>query len=99
MDEYIKREDALKAIQTVRDVMDECKRKYHSFSEPSKSIWSSIIDTVERVINRIPPADVVEVVRCKDCKWWHTNACAFRNDCADGLPCADDFCSHGERKE
>lgn len=47
----------------------------------------------------IPAADVVEVVRCKDCKWWHKGGCAFRKDCTADLPSADDFCSHGERKE
>ena len=53
---------------------------------------------VKFAIDTQPTADVLEVVRCKDCKWWHTNGCAFRNDCAKGLPCDDDFCSHGERK-
>ena len=43
--------------------------------------------------------DFAEVVRCKDCKWWHTNCCAFRNDCVNGLPSEDDYCSHGQRKE
>ena len=46
-----------------------------------------------------PADDVVEVVRCKDCKWWHTDGCAFRKDAVKDLPAADDFCSHGERKE
>lgn len=41
----------------------------------------------------------VVVVRCEDCKWWHSEGCAFRNDCIPHLPSADDFCSHGERKE
>lgn len=46
-----------------------------------------------------PADDVVEVVRCKDCKWWHTDGCAFRKDAVKDLPATDDFCSHGERKE
>lgn len=44
-----------------------------------------------------PAADVEEVVRCADCKWWHTGGCAFRQDAVPGLPAKDDFCSHGER--
>lgn len=40
----------------------------------------------------------VSVVRCKDCMWWHTNGCAFRNDCTDDLPIAEDFCSQATRK-
>lgn len=54
---------------------------------------------VLREIKNFPNADVVEVVRCKDCKWWHTDGCAFRKDAVKDLPAAGDFCSHGERKE
>ena len=43
--------------------------------------------------------DAVGVVRCKDCKWWHAEGCAFRKDCVNGLPSADDFCSCGEHKD
>ncbi len=42
---------------------------------------------------------VTTVVRCKECKWWHTEGCAFRKDCVEGLPSADDYCSHGEISE
>lgn len=45
-----------------------------------------------------PAVDVVEVVRCKDCCWWHTAGCAFRPDAWPKLPGADDYCSHGERR-
>lgn len=55
-------------------------------------------------ILRIPAADVVEVVRCYECKFWehrpdrHYDLCAY-------LPGAklsrtpEDFCSRGERKD
>ncbi len=51
------------------------------------------------LLKYVPAADVVEVVRCCKCKWWHTEGCAFRKDSIPNLPSADDFCSHGERKE
>lgn len=43
-----------------------------------------------------PTADVVEVVRCKDCKCFILNMCGKSN----GLTGADkmDFCSYGERR-
>ena len=57
----------------------------------------------ERVdeLNRIPSADVVEVVRCKDCKWAEVhkkdngvfceyNECGFEKN---------DYCSYGKRKD
>ena len=54
-----------------------------------------------RYIRKQPTVDAVEVVRCKDCRYWVEN----RGDsfCAshDGLFAhtkPDDFCSYGERK-
>ena len=49
----------------------------------------------------IPAADVVEVVRCRDCTWW--NDCDDESYCSnpDGLDnyaMPDDFCSYGERR-
>lgn len=43
--------------------------------------------------------DRFAVVRCRDCMWWHTKGCAFRNDCTDDLPSAEDFCSQATRKK
>lgn len=52
----------------------------------------------EAIINAIPAADVVEVVRCRDCK--HYNAgfeCLIEGY---GIECpADYFCADGERKD
>ena len=61
---------------------------------------------VVRVLDKQPTADVVEVVRCKDCKH-----CALTEEgeynpedivcgyfMTDGMQ-ADDFCSYGERRE
>lgn len=44
-------------------------------------------------------ADVVEIVRCEDCKWWHSEECYFRKNCSLYIPSATEFCSHGERKQ
>lgn len=46
-----------------------------------------------------PTVDAVEVVRCKDCRWfendgYHTN-CQIMRFCVE----ADDYCSKGERRE
>ena len=53
--------------------------------------------SVER-IRSLPTADVVPVVRCRDCKyadqateWTHCNRVTWWNG-------ADDFCSRGERR-
>ena len=44
-------------------------------------------------IEAAPTVDVVEVVRCRDCRKFKTYGCRM---VASGY---DDFCSYGERKE
>ena len=42
--------------------------------------------------------DVVNVVRCQNCKWHNASAC-FKDDGADNHRDPMDFCSRGERRE
>lgn len=59
---------------------------------------------VKTLIARQPPADVVPVVRCRECKHYKQDA-SFRKSCFNDLwnqefavPTEpDDFCSYGER--
>lgn len=44
-------------------------------------------------------ADVVEVVRCKDCKWFNKIGCAIKIVDESDKPHEDDFCSFAERKK
>lgn len=47
-----------------------------------------------------PAADVVEVVRCKDCIYWqHEEDVDFVCNRHYGYRTSMDYCSHGERKE
>lgn len=83
MAEYIDRESTIAAI---RD-------KYTmTFDRPYLiQVLCSVLD--------VPTADVVPVVRCKDCVWFGRLGCAISivND-AD-RPKKNDFCSFGERKD
>ena len=60
-------------------------------------------DDALHVIDSIPAADVVEVVRCRDCKFrssWMINR-NLRYICPESgmFPnCENDFCSYGKRK-
>lgn len=62
---------------------------------------------VKRAIEDAVAADVVEVVRCKDCVWWeareHLGTIGKCENSHNGLwneyTYACDFCSYGERKE
>ena len=90
MPEYIEREALIKAIRIMpRTIHPELVR----------------YSTVQAIIDKQPAADVVEVVRCKNCKHF----CPYegeehKGDCAElvGLESCvyeDDFCSYGERKD
>ena len=82
MSDYIKREDAIKELKRAH-------KKVLGYAE------EKTLTLAEEIIDDMPSADVVEVVRCKDCKWWDGNDCKARDiDVVD----VDDFCSYGERK-
>ena len=51
-------------------------------------------------IDDTPTADVVEVVRCKDCRYWNNKVDLTYCEKKTWLGTdADDFCSFGERAE
>lgn len=86
MAEYIDREAFLQSLE-------ETEYDISPAYEPDGFTFNRVYEVVES----IPAADVVPVVRCKDCKY---------RDGTPGQPnilCAqmheDDFCSYGERKE
>ena len=62
------------------------------------------VDLAEELLNDIPSIDIV---RCKECKYWIDNLTEDDTDEAYGeccfdwdikMPKADDFCSYGERE-
>lgn len=55
------------------------------------------------LMNSLPAADVVEVVRCKDCKHYDEHFCKCYVFCHDNIEVqlevdSDHFCSYGERR-
>lgn len=99
MAEYIEREVAFKMITDLQ------------LSAQTKAVYAAIWESA-RVLNKIPAANVAEVVRCKDCKHYDEeyNLCILRSEEGDPNPNSDfggiefttdinDFCSYGERKE
>lgn len=87
MTEYIER---MSAIATA------CKGCNKEFSnepcEPSEC-------HIQQGLFHIPAADVVEVVRCKDCRKWFPYNGGGSHDCPFcGYPEEDDFCFCGERR-
>lgn len=90
--EYIEREALVKDMRDYADRKAACGHI---------ELANGILKGVGRAED-FPAADVVEVVRCRDCKWW--NDCDDESYCSnpDGLDnyaLPDDFCSYGERRE
>lgn len=61
-----------------------------------------VVDMIEDCVESAPPADVVEMVMCKDCVYWQDNNDGYpHEECRwgkDETPDAYDFCSRGERR-
>ena len=91
--DYIRREDASNWLKQYGQDVLHGKYKFSLMY-----IWKNIID--------LPPADVVPVVRCRNCARLNRNGyCTrFQNNISGiatswFMPDDDDFCSYGERKE
>lgn len=100
MAEYIDREAAVKAV----------KDYAHMVIDKGRKSLDTVDDTLNIVarIEKIPTADVVPVVRCKDCKWFVDNNGGEWYGCKmfqvvritpEDAPKPDDFCSYGERMD
>lgn len=67
--------------------------------EHSRGASDYLIDILAE-IECVPTADVVEVVRCKDCKKRNTEKCMMNNTVGMNKDLFDDdYCSYGKRKE
>lgn len=66
-----------------------------------KALIEWCIDECIRQGHCMPTADVVEVVRCKDCLYSYFNTSSLRYTCQREYPRRsveeDDFCNHGRR--
>lgn len=87
MDDYIRRENALYAIQ----------RQRGATRSPAQN---RLLDSIRADIARVPAADVAEVVRCRACKY-RVDATINANgflicDISNMEIAPDDFCSYGE---
>lgn len=82
---------------------------FESYDWDENEIEKHTIATAIRTVDAQPTADVVEVVRCKDCKHYKKNiSCVggLYNGCSEWLNEGneievreDDYCSFGERGE
>ena len=99
MAEYIERETLFEEIRK------EFRPYWQIPCDYEDKVTQKMVAKMRGLIDKLPSADVVEVVRCKNCKHF----CPYegeehKGDCAElvGLESCvyeDDFCSYGERKD
>lgn len=92
MAEYIDRETAIKAVE---------KADYTAIADDADSCKA---DYLREIIESVPAADVVPVVRCKNCKYAYINSFSVASGvvfCSSSMKAMqqDDFCSYGERMD
>lgn len=102
MGEYIEREALITlTVEKLQDIQNEAyDLGYQSCLRYKGLKWTEAEELQRyREANKAPSADVVEVVRCKDCEY-RMNSTKMVVHCAlSGIQVdEDDFCSCGERK-
>lgn len=101
MAEYIEREQLIKSIQSVKmvDVVPNCDEPY------AKEAVYKQGQAIKKIIEKHPTADVVKVVRCKECEFakpqaLKLNGKELRRCDLHKRPCfLTNFCSYGVLKE
>ena len=83
---------------------DALKNKIEQHSYPLSDRINSIesgmfLCGIYQAIDESITADVVPVVRCKDCKHYQTDILFNSNYCCGRRRKPDDYCSYGERRE
>ena len=85
----------------------DLKNEFCHYVHCEKESEGLTLTEINEVIDRLPSADIVEVVRCENCKHWVTTAgnliapycekIGIKYD--NGYRDYDDYCSYAERKD
>ena len=99
MAEYRDREALLNRVETLTNRITPIEENRDMFYHDSG--WNGAIVGMRIEIEKIPAADVVEVCRCRDCKWTDN---VFKNkviwcDHDERWVEEDNFCKYGSRRE
>ena len=103
MAEYIEREALIEHIKDLPtwDYIAKSDGVYEKSTKYPEGNFDC--DDVINSINNAPAADVVEVVRCKECRMFVDNKSALTTyctrECKNLTVKPDDFCSYGERRK
>lgn len=103
MVEYVEKHKIINLLTALENEFQQFKL----FKGFEHAMYRKLCET-EIAIGKLPAADVVPVVRCKDCKWFVDNNGGEWYGCKmfqvvritpEDAPKPDDFCSYGERKD
>jgi len=92
MNEYISKQDMLNAVEKL-DIIPSVDGM--GIPTDTEDFRVQFLGTVLKV----EPANVVQVVRCRDCKYNTSTHKCLNPDSFFLVPKDNDFCSYGERKE
>lgn len=87
MSDYISRKDLIDALN------DNIRKSDMPFE------WCQGMANAGYIIMHQPSADVVEVVRCKDCRYNKGINKCIHKDSIIKIPDDNDYCSYGKRRE
>ena len=99
MNKYINVDDYKELIEREKA---ECYPTDDEFEDGCKTGLEIAVEVIDEMIS----ADVVEIVKCEDCKYWATvvmnpssGLCKHLSKYGTVISKCDDFCSYGEREE
>lgn len=96
MAEYIKCEALIAMCE------ENAALEWNTYTQPTS--WADAFREFADIIENFPTADVVEVVRCKDCAWHddEDNVCVNSRCSKSYYGCRvprEHFCSYGEKRD
>ena len=94
MSKYIDADRLMERYKATCEIVCQYSKKQRDVMCSACGVGSCV-----EILEDFPTADVVEVVRCKDCKWFGDIGCAIRIVDDSDRPSENDFCSFAERKD
>ncbi len=72
-------------------------RMFNAKSDMALGTPKVVFGAAAKMVEKLPAADVVSVVRCRDCRFWKKDLhyCEYFDFCIT----VNDFCSYGERRD
>lgn len=70
---------------------------YDDWNQGTTTTWAEAFKECADMVDEMPTIEL-EIVRCKDCEWFHDIGCAIQIVDDSDKPSENDYCSFAERK-